>query len=76
MKLLGFGSGIPFTKLSDEMGNDQSWKVLILMIPVASMAGIHYFMATMIPYGTIIYLAVLAVLNAVAWRLVFRRVRQ
>ena len=73
---LVFGSDIPFTKPSDEMGNDQGWKVLILMIPVASMAGIHYFMATMIPYGTIIYLIVLAVLNAAAWKLVFRRVRQ
>ncbi|MGM9949209.1 MAG: hypothetical protein ACI33P_03745, partial [Lysinibacillus sp.] len=73
---LGFGGSIPFTKPNDEIGDAQGWKVLILMIPVAAMAGIHYFMAAMIPYGTIIYLIALAVLNFAVWKFVFRRVKQ
>ena len=73
---MGFGSNIPFTKPNDEIRNDQGWKMLILMIPVAVMAGGHYFMVTVIPYGAIIYLIVLAVLNLVAWKLAFRRIKQ
>jgi ABC-2 type transport system permease protein len=69
----GFGSNIPFTKPNNEIGDAQGWKVLILMILAAIMAGIHYFMASNISYGSIIYLAVVAIMNFTAWKIVFRR---
>ncbi len=70
---IGFGNNIPFTKPNNEMVEAQSWKTLILMIPLAIMAGIHYFMASNITYGSFIYLIVLAIVNFAAWKVVFRR---
>lgn len=69
---IGFGSNIPFTKPNNEIGDAQSWKIFIFMIIAAIMAGIHYFMASKITYGSIIYLVVLAILNFAAWKIVFR----
>ena len=72
---IGFGSNIPFTKPSDEMAKGQDWITLVLFIPLAILAGVHYFMATMIEYGAIIYFAALVVLNFGVWKIVFRRVK-
>ncbi len=70
---VGFGSKIPFTKPIDEIGDGQSWKSLILFIPLAILAGLHYFMATRIHYGTIIYLILLLITNYISWKLIFKR---
>ena len=70
---ISYGSKIPFTKPYDEIGDAQGWTVLVLFIPVAILAGIHYFMATQISYGTIIYLAVLMIVNIAVWKIVFKR---
>lgn len=73
---LGFGSNIPFTKPTNEIGDAQSWKMILLMIPLAAMAGVHYFVAAKITYGTMIYLGVVVVVNFTVWKLVFRRGNQ
>ena len=62
---IGFGSNIPFTKPYNEINNGQGWKSIFLMIPIAVMAGIHYFIASKIPYGTMIYVFVLLIVQAV-----------
>lgn len=72
---IGFGSHIPFTKPYDEIGDAQGWKSFLLFIPLAILAGLHYFMATRISYGTIIYLIVLVIINFVLWKIVFKRVK-
>ncbi len=70
---VGFGSKIPFTKPYDEIGDGQSWQSLILFIPLGILAGLHYYMATRISYGTIIYLIVLLIANFISWKLLFKR---
>ncbi len=70
---VGFGSKIPFTKPFNEISDSQGWKSLVLMIPLAILAGVHYFMVSKIDYGTIIYLIALLIINAIAWKTVFHR---
>ncbi|MFJ7662049.1 hypothetical protein ACIQXW_06565 [Lysinibacillus sp. NPDC097162] len=70
---VGSGSKIPFTKPYDEIGDGQSWQSLILFIPLGLLAGLHYYMATRISYGTIIYLIVLLIANFISWKLLFKR---
>lgn len=70
---ISYGSKIPFTKPYDEINDAQGWLALVLFIPIAIVAGIHYFMATQITYGVLIYLAVLVIVNFVVWKVVFRR---
>ncbi|MEG0260045.1 MAG: hypothetical protein RR651_09245, partial [Lysinibacillus sp.] len=72
---LSFGSKIPFTKPYDDIGDAQGWKSFILFIPLAILAGLHYFMATQIPQGTIIFLVILVITNFVVWKIVFRRAK-
>jgi len=72
---VGFGNKIPFTKPYDEIGDGQSWKSFILFIPLGILAGLHYFMATRISYGTIIYLIVLIIVNFICWKLMFKRAK-
>ncbi len=67
------GSKIPFTKPYDEIGDAQGWKSLILFIPLGMLAGLHYFMAARIPYGSMIYLIVLVIINFALWKIVFKR---
>lgn len=69
---IGFGSKIPFTKPFNDVGDSQGWKALILMIPIAILAGIHYFVVSKFANGAIIYLIVLAVINIIVWKTVFR----
>lgn len=73
---IGFGSKIPFTKPFNEIGDAQGWKSLVLMLPIAIFAGIHYFMVANVAYGTIIYLVVLIIMNVSVWKVVFRRVQK
>ncbi len=70
---ISYGSKIPFTKPYDEIGDAHGWIALVLLIPIAIVAGIHYFMATQLAYGVLIYLAVLVIVNFVVWKVVFRR---
>lgn len=70
---ISYGSKIPFTKPYDEINDAQGWIALALFIPIGVLAGIHYFMATQITYGVLIYLAVLVIVNFVVWKVVFRR---
>ncbi len=69
---IGLGSKIPFTKPYDEIGDAQSWKSLLLFIPLGMLAGLHYFMATL-PYGSMIYLIALFIINFALWKIVFKR---
>lgn len=70
---IGFGKRIPFTNPYDEIGDAQSWKTLLLLIPVGILAGLHYFMASLFSQGTIIYLALLGIANFVLWKILFKR---
>ena len=70
---IGYGSRIPFTKPYDEIGNDQGWLTLVLLIPLLILAGIHYFVVTIIDYGIILYFVALVIINIGVWKGVFRR---
>lgn len=71
---IGFGSSIPFTRPYDEIGNSQGWLTLVLLLPLVLFVGVHYFLVTVVEYGVFIYLAALLIINAGAWKIVFRRV--
>ena len=73
---IGYGRKIPFTQPFNEIGDSQGWKSLVLMIPVAILAGIHYFMVSQFTYGAIIYLFVLVILNVIVWKIVFGKGKQ
>lgn len=66
------GRSVPFTKPINEVNDGQSWMILILMIPIVVFFGIHYFMVKMLPYGSIVYLIVLFILNFIVWKFSFR----
>jgi uncharacterized membrane protein len=72
---LGMGSKIPFTKPYNEVGDAQSWKTLLLLIPLGALAGLHYFLTSHTTYGAIIYLIVLVITNFVLWKLAFKRTK-
>lgn len=72
---IGYGNKIPFTKPYTEMNDGESWKSIVLMIPIVIIAGIHYFMASFIAYGTYIYLFVLIIINLAIWKVVFQRTK-
>ena len=68
---IGFGSNMPFAKPFNDIGDSQGWKALVLMVPIAILAGIHYFVVSKFTNGAIIYVIVLAVINIIAWKTVF-----
>lgn len=70
---MGFENKVPFTKPFDEIGDGQSWKALILFIPLGILAFIHYLLATSISYGTFIYFFVLVIVNFISWKFLFKR---
>jgi len=72
---IGFESKIPFTKPFDEIGDGQSWKALILFIPLGILAFIHYLLTTSISYGTFIYFFVLVIVNFISWKFLFKRAK-
>ncbi|CAM5500480.1 ABC transporter permease OS=Lysinibacillus sphaericus OX=1421 GN=LS41612_12845 PE=4 SV=1 [Lysinibacillus sphaericus] len=53
---MGFENKVPFTKPFDEIGDGQSWKALILFIPLGILAFIHYLLATSIFFLWYFYL--------------------
>lgn len=72
---MGFENKVPFTKPFDEIGDGQSWKALILFIPLGLLAFIHYLLATSISYGTFIYFFVLVIVNFISWKFLFKRAK-
>jgi len=72
---IGFGNKMPFSKPFDEMGDGHTWKTLLLLIPLAILVGLHYFFATRIAYGIVLYLVILVIINFIAWSLMFKRVK-
>lgn len=72
---MGFENKVPFTKPFDEIGDGQSWKALILFIPLGILAFIHYLLATSISYGTFIYFFVLVIVNFISWKFLFKRAK-
>ncbi|POZ56636.1 hypothetical protein LYSIN_01419 [Lysinibacillus sphaericus] len=72
---IGFENKVPFTKPFDEIGDGQSWKALILFIPLGILAFIHYLLATSISYGTFIYFFVLVIVNFISWKFLFKRAK-
>ncbi|UZM99409.1 hypothetical protein OL548_03340 [Lysinibacillus sp. MHQ-1] len=50
---------IPFTKPYDEVGDAQGWKTVLLFIPLAMLAGLHYLIVSQAAFGPTIYFIVL-----------------
>lgn len=72
---IGFESKIPFTKPFDEIGDGQSWKSLILFIPLGILAFLHYLLTTSGSYGIFIYFIVLVIVNFFSWKYLFKRAK-
>ncbi|WP_088049820.1 hypothetical protein [Virgibacillus dakarensis] len=63
----------PFTQAFESAQEGaNSIKYFLLMFLVALFAGLH-FLATIIPFGVYLYLAILLVVTFVAWRIVFSK---
>ncbi len=63
---------IPFTKPYDEVGDAQGWKTVLLFIPLAILAGLHYLIASQMAFGPTIYFIVLFFINMLIWKLAFK----
>ena len=65
------GNSIPFTMSSNEISNNQSWKIFVLMIPVALLAGLHYVIVSYVVYGKVLLILILLFVNWFIWKRVF-----
>ncbi|WP_447402615.1 hypothetical protein ACE1MS_21495 [Lysinibacillus sp. fkY74-1] len=63
---------IPFTKPYDEVGDAQGWKTVLLFIPLAMLAGLHYLIVSQAAFGPTIYFIVLFFINMLVWKLAFK----
>lgn len=68
------GKFIPFTKPMNEVNEGQSLKIIILSIPLLVLFGLHFFIVQSIPYGSIIYLVFIVIVNLLVWRFAFGKV--
>ncbi|AYV65440.1 hypothetical protein C2I06_00325 [Niallia circulans] len=58
---------IPFSLSFESGGNQQSWRLFLLLIPLPILAGIHYISSTF-PYGVYIYALLLFFVNLLFWK--------
>ncbi|GLC89565.1 hypothetical protein [Lysinibacillus piscis] len=70
---LCFGYTIPFSEPYDAMAQGKSTMTIALFLLLALLAGLHYVAATFIPYGSIILLFIIVMVNVIVWKKVFTR---
>ncbi|MFS0660103.1 hypothetical protein AB1L07_14820 [Niallia alba] len=58
---------IPFSMSFESGGNQQSWRLFLLLIPLPILAGIHYISISL-PFGVYIYGLLLFLVNLLSWR--------
>lgn len=58
---------IPFSMSFESGGNQQSWRLFLLLIPLPILAGIHYISISL-PFGVYIYGLLLFFVNLLSWR--------
>jgi len=67
------GDELPFTKPSGQVDTGQGVKTLILLIPLAMIAGIHYAISLYMPFGAWMFVLLMLVVNSVCWRVLFKK---
>lgn len=67
------GDELPFTQPSGQVDSGQGVKTLILLIPLAMIAGIHYAISLYMPFGAWVFALLMLVINGVCWRVLFKQ---
>ncbi|KQL50710.1 hypothetical protein AN964_24080 [Heyndrickxia shackletonii] len=58
---------IPFSESFESVGQTESWKIFVLMIPIAIFAVLHY-LSTLASFGVYIYIFIMLVANLFLWK--------
>ncbi|MBS4174934.1 hypothetical protein [Bacillus sp. FJAT-49736] len=58
---------IPFSESFEAVGQTESWKIFVLMIPIAAFAGLHYI-STMFNFGVYVFILIMLLANLFLWR--------
>lgn len=67
------GNELPFTQPSGQVDTGQGVKTLLLLIPLAMIAGMHYVIAQNVPFGAWVFVLLMLVVNGVCWRVLFKK---
>lgn len=67
------GNELPFTQPSGQVDTGQGVKTLLLLIPLAMIAGMHYVIAQNVPFGAWVFVLLMLVVNGVCWRVLFKQ---
>ena len=58
---------IPFSESFESVGQTESWKIFVLMIPVAIFAGLHY-LSTLASFGVYAFIFIMLIANLFLWK--------
>lgn len=67
------GDSLPFTKPSDQISSNQGFMTLLLLIPLALIAGVHIAVSAFMPYGSWVFVVVMIVVNFICWNVSFKQ---
>ena len=67
------GDALPFTKPSDQLSSNQGYVMLLLLIPLALIAGLHIAVSAFMPYGSWVFVVVMIVVNFICWNVSFKQ---
>lgn len=67
------GDSLPFTKPSDQISSNQGFMTLLLLIPLAMIAGLHIAVSAYMPYGSWVFVVVMIVVNLICWNVFFKQ---
>ncbi len=67
------GDALPFTKPSDQLSSNQGYVMLLLLIPLALIAGLHIAFSTFVPYGSWVFVLMMLVVNFICWNVFFKQ---
>lgn len=63
---------VPFSEAFETVGQSEGWKIFLLFIPIAALAGIH-FLSMSIPYGLYINIVITFIVNILVWKLSLKK---
>ncbi|MDH5160837.1 hypothetical protein [Heyndrickxia oleronia] len=65
---------IPFSESFETIGQSEGWKIFVLFIPIALLAGIHY-VSLQVPIGIYINIVISFITSLILWKIGLRKVR-
>lgn len=58
---------IPFSESFEAVGQMESWKIFVLIIPIAIFVGLHY-LSTLVGFGVYVYIFIMLLANLFLWK--------